>query len=121
MPGIGFVVASHVLAAIGDPKYMRNVRELGALFGLTPTENSTGETIQRGSITRTGNSYVRNLLVESSWAAIRKDRELEQFYHRIRAKNSKKKGSSVAIVAVARKLTQRIYRVLKDQRPYEIR
>ena len=120
IPGFGFVVSAHLLARIGDPSYLRNIRELAAFCGLVPSENSTGETIQRGSITRTGDSLSRGLLIQAAWAAIRKDQELYQFYCRIRAKRGSRQGAQIAIVAVARKLTQRAYRVLKDQRPYMI-
>ena len=120
IPGIGIVVSTYVLARIADPSYLQNVRELGAFSGLVPSENSTGDTIQKGSITHMGDSTLRHLLVEAAWISIRKDKELSEFYHRIRAKRKGEAGSRIAIVAVARKLTHRIYRVLKEQRPYQI-
>lgn len=121
IPGCGFVVSMYLLSRIGDPQHLRNVRELGAFAGLVSSENSTGEDQNRGQITHMGDRTLRTLLIEAAWGAIRKDRELNQFYHRIRAKHPRKSASQKAIVAVARKLTMRIYRVLKDQRPYELR
>lgn len=121
IPGFGFIVSAHLLARIGNPGHLRNVRELAAFCGLVPCENSTGETVLRGPITRTGDSLSRALLVQAAWSAIRKDSELYQFYCRIRSKRGRQQGAQIAIVAVARKLTQRAYRVLKDQRPYIIR
>jgi hypothetical protein len=53
--------------------------------------------------------------------AIRKDPELRAFYRRIYARHSKKVAARKAIVAVARKLTTRMYAVLKEQRPFVIR
>lgn len=120
LPGIGIVVSTYLLARIADPAYLRNVRELGAFCGLVPSENSTGEHVQRGPITHMGDSTLRSLLVEAAWVAIRKDKELGEFYYRIRAKGKGDGAARVAIVAVARKLTHRIYRVLKEQRPYVI-
>jgi len=120
IPGFGFVVSMFLLARIGDPRYLRDVREIGAFAGLVPSEHSTGESDRRGSITKSGAGTLRSLLVEAAWIAITKDKELREFYHRIRSKNGMTKGSKVAIVAVARKLTHRAYRVLKDQRPYVI-
>jgi transposase len=35
--------------------------------GLVPSENSTGDTTHRGSITKTGNCHLRRVLVESAW------------------------------------------------------
>lgn len=120
LPGIGIVVSTYLLARIADPAYLQNVRELGAFCGLVPSENSTGDKIQKGAITHMGDSTLRSLLVEAAWIAIRKDKELGEFYYRLRAKNKGDAGSRIAIIAVARKLTHRIYRVLKEQRPYLI-
>ena len=118
IPGIGFITAATVLANIGDPQNLKNVREIAGFLGLTPREHSTGETISRGSITHLGNQVMRTLLIEAAWVAIRHDQQLEQFYHRIKAKHHPEFAARKAIVAVARKLTQIIYCVLKEQRNY---
>lgn len=121
IPGIGIVISSYLLSRVGDPASLQNIQELGAFCGLVPSEKSTGDKIQRGPITHMGDSTLRSLLVEAAWIAIGKDTELGQFYHRIRAKHKSQTGALIAIVAVARKLTHRIYRVLKEQRAYQIR
>lgn len=116
--GVGFITAVSLLGKMGDPNNLRHEREIGAFVGLVPRENSTGDKINRGSITNLGDQTLRFLLIECSWVAIRKDAELNQFFHRIKSRNNPKIASKVAITAVARKLTHRIYRVLKDQRKY---
>ncbi len=121
IPGIGFTVALTVLARIGDPECLTDVRELSAFVGLVPKEKSTGDTVRYGSITRIGNSTLRSLLIEASWITIRYDAELSRFYHRIKSRHHPQAAARKAIVAVARKLTQRIYKVLKERRMYEIR
>jgi len=118
IPGIGFTIAIMFLGKIGDPKDLQNPRELAAFVGLTPRENSTGDSVNRGPITHLGDKTLRYLLVEAAWVAIRKDTLLAQFYHRIKNKNHPKAAARIAITAVARKLTQIIYRVLKDERNY---
>lgn len=120
LPGIGFITAVTTLGRTGEPRRLRNVREIAAFVGLVPTENSTGEDVQRGSITHLGNRTLRSLLIEAAWSAIRKDVELGQFYSRIKSRHHIKIGARKAIVAVARKLTQRIYCVLKEQREYVV-
>lgn len=118
IPGVGFITAATLLANIGDPKHLNNPRELAAFIGLVPCESSTGEKIAKGCITHLGNTVLRSLLVEVAWTTIRRDKRLNQFYHRIRHRHLPTTGSRKAIVAVARKLTMIIYRVLKDQREY---
>ena len=121
IPGIGWITASHLLARIGDPKNIQNVRQLGCFLGLTQREDSTGDNVNRGSITRYGDSRLRNKLIQAAWAAIRKDLELQEFHQRIYQRQPKEKAAKIAIVAVARKMTTRIYAVLHQERNYEIR
>jgi transposase len=118
IPGIGFIIAVTILGTIGDPARLTNPRELAAFLGLAPSEHSTGDTVNKGPITHLGNKLLRSQLVEAAWATIRKDTQLRQFYYRIRHKHHEQGASKIAITAVARKMTQIIYRVLKDKRFY---
>jgi len=119
--GIGWIVASQLLARIGDWRELKNVRQLGGFLGLVPTEHSTGDRTDRGSITRTGDGRLRSKLIQAAWSAIRQDGELREFFRSICHKHPRHQGSRVAIVAVARKLTTRISVVLMQQRPYVVR
>lgn len=121
IPGIGWIVASHLLARIGDWRMLKSVRQISAFLGLVPCENSTGDRVNKGSITRSGDARLRGKLIQSAWSAIRKDPELREFYRRIHKRHPRDRAARKAIVAVARKLTTRIYSVLKEQRPYVIR
>jgi transposase len=121
LPGIGWIVAAHSVARLGDWRLITNVRQIAGFLGLVSSEHSTGEKENRGPITRSGDSRLRNKLIQSAWVAIRKDPELRAFYRRIYARHSKKVAARKAIVAVARKLTTRMYAVLKQQRPFVLR
>jgi transposase len=121
LPGIGWIVGSQLLARIGDWRQIENVRQLGSFLGLVPTENSTGDTVDRGSITRLGDGRLRSKLIQAAWSAIRQDAELRDFYRSVCRRNGPAKGPRIAIVAVARKLSTRVYAVLKNQRPYVVR
>jgi transposase len=65
--GVSLIVAATVVAEIGDMSRFKNPKELMAYLGLVPSEHSTGKTIRRGSITKTGNSHVRRVLIEAAW------------------------------------------------------
>jgi len=121
LPGIGWIVASHLVARLGDPQQIKNGKQIAGFLGIVSSEHSTGEKENRGEITRAGDSRLRNKLIQSAWTAIRKDPELCAFYRRIYQRHPQKVAARKAIVAVARKLTQRIYVVLKEQRPYVVR
>lgn len=121
IPGIGKVVSMYLMARIGDWRQLTSSRQIAHLLGLVPVERSTGDNVRRGAISRMGDAITRSKLVESAWMAIRKDPELNNFYLRIKNRNPNQFASQKAAVAVARKLTTRIYAVLKHQRPYVIR
>lgn len=121
LPGVGTITATHALARLGDWREITDVRQIAGFLGLVSSEHSTGEKINRGEITRIGDKRLRNKLIQCAWIAIRKDPELRAFYRRIYARQPKKVAARKAIVAVARKLTTRMYAVLKQQRAFVIR
>jgi transposase len=121
LPGIGTITATHALARLGDWREIRNVRQIAGFLGLVSSEHSTGDKENRGPITRIGDSRLRNKLIQCAWVAINQDPELRTFYRRIYERQPKKVAARKAIVAVARKLTTRMYAVLKEQRPFVIR
>ena len=118
LPGIGWITASHLVARIGDWRFLHSPDQIAGFLGLVSSEHSTGDKVERGSITRSGDSRLRNKLIQAAWTAIRKDAELQEFYQRIYHRHPRKIAARKAIVAVARKLTTRIYAVLKEQRPF---
>jgi transposase len=119
--GIGWIVGSQLLARIGDWRQIKNIRQLPAFLGWVPTENSTGERTERGSITHSGDPRLRSKLIQASWSAIRQDGELREFFRTVAKKHPRHLASRVAIVAVAHKLSVRVSVVLMKQRPYEVR
>ena len=121
IPGIGWITASHVVSRIGDWRLLHSPNQIAGFLGMVSSEHSTGDKVDRGSITRNGDSRLRNKLIQAAWTAIRKDAELAEFYQRIYNRHPRPIAARKAIVAVARKLTTRIYAVLKEQRPFESR
>jgi transposase len=67
--GIDTLAAMTLLAEIGDFQRFPHPRQLMAYLGLVPSEASSGDRTQRGSITKAGNGHVRRLLVETCWHA----------------------------------------------------
>ena len=75
IPGIGPIVATALVAEIGDWKAFRSGRSLAAWIGLVPKQHSTGGKERLGSITKQGNRYLRWLLVTGAMAVIRYARQ----------------------------------------------
>ena len=55
------------MVEVGDVRRFVTPRQLMAYLGLVPSERSTGDTVRRGGITKTGNARVRRVLAESAW------------------------------------------------------
>jgi transposase len=68
MRGVQFTTAVGMLAELGDLSRFAHPRQLMAWLGVTPSEHSSGNKRRQGSITKTGNSYARKLLVEAAWS-----------------------------------------------------
>src|SRR5471030_609697 len=71
IPGIGPIVATALVAEIGDWKAFSSGRKLAAWIGLVPKQHTTGGKDRLGSITKQGNRYLRWLLVVGAMAVIR--------------------------------------------------
>jgi transposase len=67
LKGVSLIVAATVVAEIGDMNRFENPKQLMAYLGLIPSEHSSGKSVRRGAITKTGNSHVRRVLVEAAW------------------------------------------------------
>lgn len=68
MRGVQFVTAIGMVSELGDLSRFEHPRQLMAWLGVTPSEHSSGGKRRQGSITKTGNSYARKLLVEAAWS-----------------------------------------------------
>jgi transposase len=66
--GVQAVVATTVVAELGDLSRFDNPRQLAAFVGLIPSEHSSGDKRRQGAITKTGNSRARRALTEAAWA-----------------------------------------------------
>jgi len=68
MRGISLIVAATIASELGDLTRFEAPGKLMAFLGLVPSEHSSGEKVQKGAITKTGNRHVRNALVEAAHA-----------------------------------------------------
>jgi transposase len=67
VPGIGPIISSAIVAAIGTGDAFSKGRDFGAWLGLVPKQMSTGDRTILGSISRRGNRYLRKLFVQAAW------------------------------------------------------
>lgn len=68
MKGIRLLTAVTIVAEIGDFSRFARPAQLMSYLGLVPSEHSSGQSVRRGGITRSGNKHARTALVESAWS-----------------------------------------------------
>jgi transposase len=103
MRGLDVISTATLVAEIGDLSRFRTPNELMSFLGLVPSEKSTGDTVQRGPITKTGNPRARHMLVECCWS----------YQHPPRvglAKQAKVAAASPAVREIAWKAQCRLYK-----------
>jgi transposase len=66
--GVAQLTAVTVVAELGSLSRFQNPRQLMGYSGLVSSEHSSGNRIQRGPITKTGNAHLRRVIIESAWA-----------------------------------------------------
>jgi transposase len=135
MRGIQFTSAVGLLSELGDLTRFAHPRQVMAWVGVTPSEYSSGSKRRQGSITKTGNSFARKLLIESAWSyrfAAKVSPEIERRHEglpkaivdrawdaqirlcgRYRKLMARGKNVNVAIIAVARELAGFIWDIAR--------
>ena len=70
VPGVGPIISSAMVAAIGTGDVFSKGRDFGAWLGLVPKQLSTGDRTILGSISKRGNRYLRVLFVQAAWVVL---------------------------------------------------
>ncbi len=113
-PGVGPITSLAFVLTIGEVGRFRHSNQVASYVGLIPREHSSGGRQRLGSITKQGNRFLRQLLVESAQSVTRLD---EGFRKQYQARcHHKPKG--VAKVAAARKLAVRLYWMMRQNVGY---
>lgn len=115
IPGIGGITSITILTELGSISRFKDADHLAAYIGLVPTCHSSGEKDNKGEMTFRHNGRLLQMIIESSWSAIRADPTLSLCYGKYRQRMTQNK----AIIRIARKLVNRIYAVLKHQKEYQ--
>ena len=114
VPGVGFIVSMCILTEIYDVKRFHNEKEFAAYLGLIPTSHSSGDKVAHGEMTFRGNKLLGPMIIETAWISICKDAGLGSLYLRYKERMKPQE----AIVRIARKLSNIIFAVLKNETQY---
>ena len=78
VPGIGPIISSAMVAAIGPGEGFSKGRDFAAWLGLVPKQTSTGDRTILGKISKRGNRYLRVLFVQAAWVVLIKPKSWER-------------------------------------------
>lgn len=114
VPGIGFVTAITYYAELVDMDRFSGADRLAGFVGLVPSVSSSGTTEHVRGLTKRRNRYLRYLIIEAAWRAIRKDEALLYSFNQL----TKRMKKQEAIIRIARKLLTRLRYVWRKEVPY---
>ena len=112
IPGIGPIVATALVAEIGDWKAFGSGRNLAAWIGLVPKQHSSGGKDKLGSITKQGNRYLRWLLVSGAMAVIRYAQKHGTQKRPWLGRLMERRPTKVAAVALANKIARMAWAIM---------
>ena len=120
VPGIGPIISSAMIAAIGNGAVFSKGRDFGAWLGLVPKQISTGDRTILGKISRRGNRYLRVLFVQAAWVVLIRPKSWERYGLKPWIEAAKKRlHHNVLAIALANKLARIAWAVLNKERDFE--
>ena len=116
IPGIGVTTAQTIVAEIGDINRFKDSKSLIAYAGMDPKVRQSGKLLQKNTrLTKRGSPHLRRAVFIAAGVGRQHDPELKAYYEKKREEGKRYKE---AIIAVSKKMINRIYAVWKRKTPY---
>jgi len=119
--GVGPITSLCFVLTVGDPGRFKDTRDVGPYLGMTPKKHQSGEKDPKLRITKSGDSMMRTLLVQSAQHLLRRsspDCDLKRFGTRLALRGGKY-SKQRAVIATARKLSVLLLAMWKNGEVYE--
>ena len=120
IPGIGPLVATAIVASIGNGSAFRKGREFAAWMGLVPRQHSTGGKARLYGISKRGNRYLRMILVHGARAVVLRSKRDRIAMGAWLTSLEGRAPRNVLIVAMANKLARIAWTVLSTGQDYRV-
>jgi transposase len=121
VPGIGPIISSATVAAIGTGDVFSKGRDFAAWLGLVPRQISTGDRTILGRISKCGNRYLRVLFVQAAWVVLIRRQCWERYGLKPWIEAARKRlHHNVLAIALANKLARIAWAVLNKGRNFEV-
>jgi transposase len=118
IPGIGPMVATALVAAVGDAREFKSGREMAAWLGLVPRQHSTAGKARLLGISKRGDSYLRTLLIHGARAVLRFAADKTDRRSRWVTSLEQRRGRNITAVALANKNVRTAWALLTIGRAY---
>jgi transposase len=120
VPGIGPIISSAMVAAIGTGSVFSKCRDFGAWLGLVPKQMSTGDRTILGKISKRGNRYLRVLFVQAAWVVLMRRQSRERYGLKPWIEVAMRRlHRNVLAIALANKLARIAWAVLNKERNFD--
>jgi transposase len=117
-PGIGPVTAAAFVATLDRADRFAGAHQVESYLGLVPSEDSSADYRRRGHITKAGNPRMRWLLVQAAWAVWHSTKSDAQPLRAWAQRIAHRRGRSIAVVALARRLAGILFAMWRDETPF---
>lgn len=116
IPGVGDRAAFTLMAFLGDGSRFRNASQVSNYAGLIPSVYVSGDVIHYGRIVKRGCRQIKRIVIQCAWGLINSSHggAIKEFYEKLRSRIGYKKS----VVAVARKILETFYAMLKSGELY---
>jgi len=114
IPGFGLTLATVVALEVDAIERFRDNGRFAAYAGLVPRIYASGGQSYRGRLVSSANHYLKWAFIEAAWKAQIASPYCRALFQKIR----KRKGANVAVVALARRLSEIVFKILKEKREY---
>jgi transposase len=118
LPGMGAILGTEFLVAVGDLRAFESADRLAAYAGLVPAANDSGKRVGNNRRMRGGNKTLKRVFYQSAFASLRASPESRAFYDRKRAEG---KRHTQALIALARRRVNVLWAMLRDGTTFEAR
>lgn len=118
IPGIGPMIATGLISAIGDINAFKNGRELAAWMGLVPRQHSTGGKERLLGISKRGDVYLRMLVIHGARSVMRIIHRRSDRISHWAVRLEQRRGKNIAAVAMANKMVRMAFALLKNEETY---
>jgi len=117
--GVGPIVATALVATVGDGAQYRKGRQMAAALGLTPRQYSSGDKHRLYGISKRGDAYLRTQMIHGARAVVSQAKHRDDPLSRWVTDIAKRRHPNVAAVALANKTARMVWAMLRNETDYD--